>query len=253
MSASVNLKINKLAILPLLTAAALTAAALQLASGPWESQADGFLTAFPIPVYSKFHCYLAQSMQESWPVSLAGSFLNRKNNFIFHRISDLTALSPMDAKIGVDRSGSWTASSISSVQAPCAHMVTVPQAQLMHRKFVFTPQLWRASPFLLPQAFALSGTVGFSPYFPRSQYKYRIPGEMEMGRPSVDLHSNLLLQTDWVVKSVLVIQASIQSDLDSPPIWRSYNLSNQQAHQLAYIAMKKKKKKAGNRVWFAGL
>lgn len=34
MSAGVNLKINKLAILPLPTAAALTAAALQLASGP---------------------------------------------------------------------------------------------------------------------------------------------------------------------------------------------------------------------------
>lgn len=237
MSASVNLKINKLAILPLLTAAALTAEALQLASGPWESQADGFLTAFPTPVHSKFHCYLAQSMLESWPVSPAGSFLNRKNNFIFHRISDLTALSP----IGVDRSGSWTVSSISSVQAPCAHMVTVPQPQLMHRKFVFTPQQWRTSPFLLPQPFALSRTVGLSPFFPRSQYKSRIPGEMEMERLSVDLRSNLLLQIDWVVQSALGIQAFIQSDLDSMEIIQPLKPTSSPANLYSYGTKKKKK------------
>lgn len=40
MSAGVNLKINKLAILHLLTAAGPTAAALPLASGPPESQAE---------------------------------------------------------------------------------------------------------------------------------------------------------------------------------------------------------------------
>lgn len=47
MSAGVNLKINKLAILPLLTAAALTAAALQLASGPRESQAEAITRIIP--------------------------------------------------------------------------------------------------------------------------------------------------------------------------------------------------------------
>lgn len=38
----------------------------------------------------KFHCYLAQSMLESWPISLAGSFLNKKT--IFHRKAQISPL-----------------------------------------------------------------------------------------------------------------------------------------------------------------
>lgn len=43
MSAGANLKINKLAILHHLTAAGPTAAALQMASGPSESQAEDII------------------------------------------------------------------------------------------------------------------------------------------------------------------------------------------------------------------
>lgn len=114
-----------------------------------------------------------------------------------------------------------------------------PRLSWCIKSLFFTPQLWRASPFLLPQAFALSGTVGLFPFFPRSQHNSRISGELEMERSSVDLHSNFLLQMDWVVQSAPVIQAFIQSDLYSPPIRRSYNLSNQ------LYGYEKKKKKLG--------
>lgn len=62
MSVGVNLKINRLAVLPLLTAAALTAAALQLASGPRESQAEAISGIIPF--------------SHAWQISLLVSTIN---------------------------------------------------------------------------------------------------------------------------------------------------------------------------------
>lgn len=144
-------------------------------------------------------------------------------------ITVLTALSPVDGKMGMGRRGGQTASSPTPSQAFCSHKDTVAPGSTDLEDVCFL--LYSCGGDFLCSCHKppreISGAMRWlPPFLSGSWYSARLPGEVRVEKTPGNLHSNLLLKLESAVKSENIIQAVIQPGLQNPPRWCPYNLSN---------------------------